>query len=129
MILAYWDYKISEARLGTILGATVIGTFAPNIQRLDKLGFSVIYQPGTLSEIYGYLNDGVPVLAFLRTGNLPYWQEDLAHAFVIIGSDERAIFVNDPAFKVSPQRIPVDYFMLAWSEFDYYYAVIRPSTY
>jgi hypothetical protein len=125
--LAYWDYQVSEARLGTILGATAIGTFAPNIRRLDQLGFSVTYLSGILSEVYSYLNEGIPVLAFLRTGNLPYWQEDLAHALVIVGMDENAIFVNDPAFKVAPQRIPVDYFMLAWSDFDYYYAVIRPK--
>jgi len=34
-------------------------------------------------------------------------------------------FVNDPAFDDAPQVIPLEHFLLAWSEFDYEYAVIR----
>jgi hypothetical protein len=32
--------------------------------------------------------------------------------------------VNDPAFDSAPHPIPLDRFLLAWSEFDYEYAVI-----
>ena len=32
---------------------------------------------------------------------------------------------NDPAFPTAPQTISRDAFMLAWSDFDYLYSVIR----
>jgi len=35
--------------------------------------------------------------------------------------------MNDPAFPDTPQAVPRDYFLLAWSDFDMLYAVIRPS--
>jgi len=37
------------------------------------------------------------------------------------------LYVNDPAFDGAPQTVPLDYFLLAWSEFDHRLAVIRPK--
>lgn len=34
--------------------------------------------------------------------------------------------LNDPFFDEAPQHIPLPHFLLAWSHFDYTYAVIRP---
>jgi predicted double-glycine peptidase len=73
------------------------------------------------------LDTGIPCLVFVRTGDLPYWDEDTAHVLVAIGIDDEAIYVNDPAFDEAPQTVPLDHFLLAWSEFDHRCAVIRRS--
>ena len=44
---------------------------------------------------------------------------------VLIGMTGDTACVNDPAFDDAPQVIPLEHFLLAWSEFDYEYAVIQ----
>jgi hypothetical protein len=46
---------------------------------------------------------------------------------VLLGLSSDAAYVNDPAFDDAPQSIPLDHLLLAWSEFDYEYAVITRS--
>jgi hypothetical protein len=87
--------------------------------------FSVSYESVTLTTLQSHLEAGVPYLAFVRTGDLPYWNEDTAHELVAIGIGESSIYVNDAAFDEAPQTFPLDYFMLAWSEFDHRCAVIH----
>ena len=126
--MAYWEHEIDEAVLVDLLDTQYFGTPAPNIQRLEQLNFNVIYESGTLSKITHYLKNSIPCLIFLKTGDVPYWQgEDTAHVVVAIGQDEETLFVNDPAFFDAPQNIPLDYLLLAWSEFDHRYAVIEPK--
>jgi uncharacterized protein YvpB len=43
---------------------------------------------------------------------------------LVVGFDEHAVYINDPAFEQAPQRVPRADFELAWLEFDYRYAVI-----
>ena len=127
MALEFFGYTTSEAKLARRLGTQPFGTPAPNLQRLEKIGFEVIYESTTLARLRTSLESGFPCLVFVRTGNLPYWDEDTAHAMVAIGIDNEVIYVNDPAFDIAPQTIPLDYFLLAWSEFDHRCAVIRPK--
>jgi uncharacterized protein YvpB len=74
-----------------------------------------------------HLLHGEPCIVFLRTGELPYWQEDTGHAVVLVGMDEDVVYLNDPAFAQAPQRVSRGDFLLAWLEFDYDYAVITAS--
>jgi predicted double-glycine peptidase len=127
MVLAFWQHEASESELADLLGTRYFGTPAPNVHRLEQLGFSVTYESGSLSILKTHLNENTPCLVFLRTGDLPYWDEDTSHVVVVIGIDETTVFVNDPAFKDAPQSIPIDDFLLAWSEFDYRYAIIQPK--
>ncbi|MCI0394252.1 MAG: C39 family peptidase [Chloroflexi bacterium] len=127
MVLAFWNHDTTEAELVQLLGTRPFGTPAPHIHRLAQLGFAVAYESGTLAHIRAYLNSGIPCLLFVQTGDLPYWQENTAHVVVAIGIDEQTIFVNDPAFENAPQTIPLDHFLLAWSEFDHRYAVFQPE--
>jgi hypothetical protein len=48
----------------------------------------------------------------------------LAHLGQLVGLSSDTAYVNDPAFDSAPHPIPLDRFLLAWSEFDYEYAVI-----
>jgi ABC-type bacteriocin/lantibiotic exporter with double-glycine peptidase domain len=125
MILEFLGQTVSEAELAHLLGTQAFGTPAPNLHRLEPMGFSVIYESATLATLRSHLETGIPCLVFVRTGDLPYWDEDTAHVLVAIGIDAESIYVNDPAFDEAPHTIPLDYFLLAWSEFDHRCAVIR----
>ena len=127
MVLEFYGYSISEAKLARRLGTQAFGTPAPNLFRLERLGFTVSYESVTLATLRANLEASIPCLVFVLTGELPYWNENAAHVVVAIGIDDEAIYVNDPAFDEAPQTIPLDYFLLAWSEFDHRCAVIRPK--
>lgn len=127
MVLEFLGYSFSEAELVQRLGTKSFGTPAPNLRRLEKIGFSVIYESGALSTIQAHVQKGSPCLTFVQTGDLPYWDENTAHVIVVIGIDDDNIYVNDPAFDMAPQIISLDYFLLAWSEFDHRYAIIQPG--
>lgn len=124
MVLAFLGYQISEDELASLLGTQYFGTPAPNLSHLLRLGFHVLYEATTLETVQRYLAEGTPCLVFVQTGDLPYWSENTGHVVVAIGIQDEVIFVNDPALPVAPQKIPLDYFLLAWSEFDHRFAVI-----
>lgn len=54
-----------------------------------------------------------------------YWTVASFHAVVVIGLDDERVYVNDPYFTDAPKAISRDEFILAWSEQDYWYGVIR----
>jgi ABC-type bacteriocin/lantibiotic exporter with double-glycine peptidase domain len=124
MVLEFLGHSFSEADLARRLGTKSFGTPAPNLYHLEKDGFSIVYGSGALSTIKSYVHKRIPCLAFVQTGDLPYWNEDTAHVIVVIGIDDEQLYINDPAFDKAPQTVPLDYFLLAWSEFDHRYAVI-----
>jgi uncharacterized protein YvpB len=127
MVLEFLGHSFIEADLAHRLGTKSFGTPAPNLIRLEKDGYSVTYGSGTLSNIRTSINNGVPRLVFVKTGDLPYWNEGTSHVLVVVGIDEDHIYVNDPAFDKAPQSIPNDYFLLAWSEFDHRFGIITPG--
>ncbi len=127
MVLEFFGYTTSEAKLARRLGSQTFGTPAPNLHRLKRLGFTVTYDSVTLTTLRANLEAGLPCLVFVLTGDLPYWNENTAHAMVATGIDDENLYVNDPAFDTTPQVIPLDYFLLAWSEFDHRCAVIQPK--
>jgi len=101
------------------------GTPARNILRLSELGVDVLYNRGTLDDVRGHLMADRPCIAFVNTGELPYWKEATGHAVVVIGIDDEVIYLNDPAFAAAPQTVSQDDFWLAWMEMEEYYAVIQ----
>ncbi len=127
MILAFWGRVTAEAKLARRLGTQFYGTPAPNLHRLQALGFVVVYESVTMTDLENYLQRSIPTIVFVRTGDLPYWSQDTPHAMVAIGLDTESLYVNDPAFATAPQTIPLDYFLLAWSEFDHRCGIIHPK--
>jgi hypothetical protein len=61
---------------------------------------------------------------FVQASDLPHSDSEGFHVVVVIGVSEQTIYVNDPALDSGPKSVPLDYFMLAWSEFEYACAVI-----
>jgi hypothetical protein len=124
MVLEYLDVRIPYAQLLETLQIGPIGAPRRNVLRLERFGVRVTYREATLSMLSTYLSDGVPVIAFVDSGELPYWTEATNHAVVVVGLSEDAVIVNDPAFASETRRIPVGDFELAWLNSDNACAVI-----
>jgi ABC-type bacteriocin/lantibiotic exporter with double-glycine peptidase domain len=124
MVLEHLSILVDYDRLLRLLGVKRYGTPGSRLKNLGDLGVNVRYALGTLQELFEYLGDGKPCIVLVRTGQLPYWTYATDHAVVVVGFDDQAVYVNDPAFEQVPQRIRRAEFDLAWMEFDYRYAVI-----
>lgn len=127
MVLTYFGRQVNPGWLRQVLQATPIGTPGFKVLNLAAHGFHVTYAPATDERVLlQSLADGTPPIALVRTGNLSYWQVETAHALVVTGMDDDFLVVNDPAFP-RQQRVSCNEFMLAWSDFDYLYVLIRPE--
>jgi ABC-type bacteriocin/lantibiotic exporter with double-glycine peptidase domain len=128
MVSAYWQQPLYQADVARWLGTTDIGTPSSRIRRLNRHGFEVIYGEGSLANLSGWLSQDCPLILFLRTGDLPHWSVDTPHALVLAGIENDTAIVFDPGIDDEPRPTPVDHLMLAWSFFDYTYAMLRPET-
>lgn len=125
MVLAYYGKQVDPRWLRQILQATPIGTPGFKVLNLATYGYRVTYAPATDERVLlQSLAEGAPPIALVRTDHLSYWHVETAHALVVTDIDDESVVVNDPAFLVQ-QRIARAEFLLAWSDFDYLYAVIR----
>lgn len=111
----------------SILDVKPWGTPHRNIQQLNHLirDLLITYRQGALIDIFEAINDGMPVILFVWTEDLPYWVWETWHAVVLVGYDDQDFFINDPAFPTAPQIARHGDLELAWIANDAYYAVIR----
>jgi ABC-type bacteriocin/lantibiotic exporter with double-glycine peptidase domain len=124
MILTYLAILIPYERLLELLQVrSGFGTPAANVRYLEKLELEIIYQQGDFNELYDHLRQGRPCIAFIKTGELSYWHEAIDHAVVVVGMDDRYIYINDPAFVTAPIQVERDEFDLAWLDWGEKYAV------
>jgi ABC-type bacteriocin/lantibiotic exporter with double-glycine peptidase domain len=126
MALRHLGLSVDYDQLLRLLKVKSYGTAGYNLKNLTALGVQVVYTEGTLNELKVHLADGFPCIVLVRTSQLTYWTYSTDHALLVVGFDEQAVYVNDPAFEQAPQRIPLDEFHLAWLEFDYRYGVLMP---
>lgn len=126
MVCSYLDFSITYEQLLKLLRVEWFGTPASNIRELEKLNVSVTYKQGTLEELHNHLTNNRPCIAFVKTGQLPYWDGDNDHAVVIVGLDDEYIYLNDPDFANAPMQVSHGDFDLAWLERDEFYAVLIP---
>jgi len=124
MVLDYLGIGISQAALNRLLGLTSIGTPYSNIRRLTALGVKVNIHSGDENDLRAAIDNSMPPVAFVKTGDLPYWQGNTSHAVLLVGYDDEAVYINDPIFASAPQRVGWDEFMLAWDHLDNCYALI-----
>lgn len=122
MVLQHLRLAVSYADLLRLLGIRSFGAPAGNIRLLAQLGLTVTYSVTDLNGVVQLLDEGAPVIAFLRTGDLPYWQYSTDHAVVVVGydSDTKQIFLNDPYTDRAAIGVSQGNFELAWSERDYH---------
>ena len=124
MVLLALGDDAGEDQLSQVFGTEWYGTPASRIQRLTQRGYRVTYEQTTLEQLQHYLQQHSPVIVFLRTGGLPGWREDVAHAVVLVGLTSDIAIIHDPARDSGPDEIGLDALLLAWSEMDYYCATI-----
>ena len=127
MVLAYLGDKRTEADLATFLGTKEYGTPIRHAERLRQDGYDVLLRPLTRIELETYINNGLPVIVRVWTAMLDYWTVTTSHVVVVVGYDERLVFLNDPAFTSAPHRVVWDAFLAAWAEYDETAVVISIS--
>jgi ABC-type bacteriocin/lantibiotic exporter with double-glycine peptidase domain len=124
MMLDHLGVPADYDRLLQLLDVKPYGTPGSRLNNLAGLGVQVRYAQGTMDELFDYLTRKQPCIVLVRTDQLPHWAYATDHAVLVVGFDEHAVYVNDPAFEQAPQRVSRADFELAWLEFDYRYAVI-----
>ena len=126
MILSYLGIERDEASIRRILGTKRYGTPSSAIEKLRSLNVEVTYQSWPVAELLSTLETGIPMIVFVRTIFLEYYQEDFAHALVVVGAVSGQRFtVLDPAQATGPTDVSWDGLLAAWSEFDYHGAVLK----
>ncbi len=126
MMAAYWQQNLTQAEVARRLGVRGGGAPASHVQSLTEHGFNVTYSTGSLSDLYACLAHNVPVIVFVRTSELPYWDVDTPHAVIVAGIEGEQAYLFDPAIDTTPVTVNMGDLMLAWLYFEYTYAVSRP---
>jgi ABC-type bacteriocin/lantibiotic exporter with double-glycine peptidase domain len=124
MVLTYLGWAIDYSQLLRLLDIKPHGAPARNIQLLSNLNLNVAYSQTDLAGLEAMIQQGQPVIVFVRTGELPYWTYSTDHALLVVGYDESCLYVNDPGRSDAPIAVPRRDFELAWLERDSYYALI-----
>ena len=125
MVLTYLNRPIAYTSLLKLLKIKSFGAPASNIRLLEQMKLTVTYLVTDMAGLESMLAQGQPVIVFVRTSELPYWDYGTDHALVVVGYDDDTIYVNDPNFAEAPISVTRGDFELAWLEHDYYYALIE----
>jgi len=127
MVLLYLGKRINYHQLVRLLQTRPgYGTPFSNVRILTNLQITVIYKQGRLIDLLSILQAGKPIITPVQTSELPHWMTDAAHAVVVVGMDDKMVYINDPAFPNAPIPVPHGDFDLAWLTHDEYYAVLAP---
>lgn len=126
MILQYWGYQASETEIARHVETKSFGTAITNVIRIRRLGYQVNFGSLTQVQLETYLISGKPVIARVWADMLDYWDAATSHVVVVVGFDDKYIYLNDPAFAEAPRRVLWDGFLAAWAEFDETAAAIYP---
>lgn len=70
MVSAYWQHPLAQEDIARWLDTRPVGTPASRIVCLARRGFDVIYTSGAPATLAEWLNQGVPPILFVRTGDL-----------------------------------------------------------
>lgn len=127
MVVEFAGRAAAYEQIRELLGTRWFGTPAVNLLRLEKLNLRVELAELPWPRIQEQLEQGRPVIAFVSTGDLPYWGLDTDHAVVVVGFDDERVFVNDPYFDIAPQTVPRTAFELAQLRFNHLCAVVTVS--
>ena len=128
MALAHLGISRSQAALAKTLGIFEdFGVPASNITRLKSSSIEVIYATeAVLSDVADWLDQKIPVIAFVQTAQLDYWQKHPAqHAVLIVAIDNDSVYLLDPARNADIVTVSIGEFLLAWDDMEFSYAVIR----
>ena len=129
MVLAHLGREASYAKVLRLLKIKPHGAPSRNVLLLENdpsLGINVTYSTTDMAGLDSLLRQGMPVIAFVSTHDLPYWTYATDHAVVVAGVDDMQIYLFDPDRNAeeSPVVVTRGDFELAWLERDYAFAVL-----
>ena len=86
MVLDYIGHPVAYVEILRLLDVGTYGTPAGRIARLATRDVNVEYGEGTLARLEALVDGDQPIIALLRTVELPYWQGvDTFHSVVVVG--------------------------------------------
>lgn len=105
-----------------------LGTPFRHLQRLIRRGFEVtLVMPGSLEAARSWLRRDIPPIILLSTAELSYWSGDFQHAVILAGETGETVHLFDPGVETAPVTIPTIELLLAWSHFDFSFAMLEVS--
>ena len=103
MVLAFQGATQGEEELCDLLETQQAGTAVLHVlllsQHLARCRAEVT--SASLGDLGRWVQEGVPPIVFVATAALSYWQTECLHAWVVVGIEEQAILVHDPAFETA----------------------------
>ena len=127
MILEFYGLTRSQFEIARDLDLRPgFGVPASNITRLRTGKITPHYLVnGAIDHLQAWLQQGVPVIAFVQAGELPPWHGHRAqHAILLVGAGTHDIYIHDPALPYGPIAVLINEFLIAWQEMDNRYAVL-----
>jgi ABC-type bacteriocin/lantibiotic exporter with double-glycine peptidase domain len=125
MVLSFLGHAVSYDDLYARLGTRWFGTPAANILHLTSFGVDVSLDELDLDAIATRIQTDIPVIAFISTADLPYWNVDTDHAVVVIGVNDEKVYLNDPYHAAEIQTVSHAQFSLAQLRFNNLCAVTQ----
>lgn len=119
MVLDYLGIQVRYGRLLKLLKIESFGASAYNLNYLSSLGITAAIDIRDMTVLRELLQAGSPLITLVRTGELSYWSQNANHVVVVVGCEDDAVFINDPAFEQAPIQVSIIEFELAWLAFDY----------
>jgi len=127
MVLEYYGKEYEEIELEKMCRTTERGTIAKNVvDTAKRIGFWAAICEGDLEFIRACISSEMPVIVYLRTKYLPWWEYDAIHAVVVIGIDENYIYLNE-SWTGSQVRCKISDFIDAWNELFNLMILIKPQ--
>jgi uncharacterized protein YvpB len=131
MVLSVYGKEISQSELREYIGVTPGGTqIEVTWSRVpfEKWGLECDIKFGaTLEDMKNSLEAGAPVIAIILSLYLPHSTEDYLHALVLIGMDEKYLYINDPLTDGQQTvRMAYDTFLEAWEWYNRCAIIIQP---
>lgn len=128
MVLAFWGIDQNQRKLAAQMQTIADGgTPVSRVNRLASHSLKVDHRSGEINDLQSAIQRGIPPIALVLTGELPYWDVSTAHAVVVVGYDDSAVWVNDPGQIDHPIRISEGDFQLAWDEMVNRYVILEPK--
>jgi len=124
MALDHLGISRSQAALAKTLG--IFEDASLKYHALKSSSIEVIYATeAVLSDVADWLDQKIPVIAFVQTAQLDYWQKHPAqHAVLIVAIDNDSVYLLDPARNADIVTVSMSEFLLAWDDMEFSYAVI-----
>jgi len=126
-VLMYYGDEYMESSLMEMLGTTTNGTNPKDIVRVaEDLGYTAELKENlTIEDLENSVKKGIPVIVdgqAWRDGddlNLPWsnvWES--GHYMVVIGTDKKNVYLEDPSMLGSRGIIPREEFLERWHDYD-----------